>query len=137
MNKIPIFNILNGKYFFSNVSMELSAFLCIHTSICSTERIRVSFKFIQPSISTSFFPPMKRLLAEPIISREKNEILSKSDEVQVGGLSRKDGGKSRGNKRCLKKKSFTTLKAYISLSRGHVQCFDCHNVTKYIEFYQR
>jgi hypothetical protein len=35
------------------------------------------------------------------------------------------------------KKSFTTLKAYIHLFRGHAQYLNCHNVAKHTEFYLR
>jgi hypothetical protein len=33
------------------------------------------------------------------------------------------------------KRSFTTLKAYINLFRGHVQCLKCHDVGKHTEYY--
>jgi hypothetical protein len=33
------------------------------------------------------------------------------------------------------RKSFTNLKAYINLLRGHVQVLNCHNVAKYSQFY--
>jgi hypothetical protein len=33
------------------------------------------------------------------------------------------------------RKSFTTLKPYINLFRGHVRVLNCHNVAKHIEFY--
>jgi hypothetical protein len=35
------------------------------------------------------------------------------------------------------KKSFTIWKAYINVFKGHVQCFERHNVTKHTEFYLR
>jgi hypothetical protein len=67
MNKSLIFNILNGNYFLYYVSMEVRAFLCTQTSIRYTQGIRVSYKFIQPSISTillrkkKFLSPMELL----------------------------------------------------------------------------
>jgi hypothetical protein len=30
--------------------------------------------------------------------------------------------------------SFTNVKAYINLFRGHLQCFECHNVAKCTSF---
>jgi hypothetical protein len=41
---------------------------------------------------------------------------------------------STNNAECFKN-SFTTLKAYIHLFRGHTQCFECYNVERYTEFY--
>jgi hypothetical protein len=35
---------------------------------------------------------------------------------------------------CLKR-SFTRFKEYINVFRGYVQCFKCHNISKYTEFY--
>jgi hypothetical protein len=40
---------------------------------------------------------------------------------------------STDNIRCFKT-SFTTLKAYINVFRGHIQCFECHNAAKHTDF---
>jgi hypothetical protein len=41
---------------------------------------------------------------------------------------------STSNAICFKK-SFTTLKAYVNLFRGHAQFLNCHNLAKHIEIY--